>query len=167
MDGVNTQKKLLAFFRKNKYIVIILVLGVVLMLLPTGDKSQESAPVSVIKEETVDLEEKLCRILGNIQGCGKVEVLLTQAGGEQIIYQTDKTSSSNGENISTDVQTVIIGDGSRGQQALIQQQLAPKWLGAVVVCQGGNDPKVRLAIVDAVSKATGLTADKITVLKMK
>lgn len=167
MDGVNTQKKLLAFFRKNKYIVIILVLGVVLMLLPTGDKSQESAPVSVIKEETVDLEEKLCRILGKIRGCGKVEVLLTQAGGEQIIYQTDKTSSSNGENISTDVQTVIIGDGSRGQQALIQQQLAPKWLGAVVVCQGGNDPKVRLAIVDAVSKATGLTADKITVLKMK
>lgn len=167
MDGVNTQKKLLAFFRKNKYIVIILVLGVVLMLLPTGDKSQESTPVSVIKEETVDLEEKLCRILGKIQGCGKVEVLLTQAGGEQIIYQTDKTSSSNGENISTEVQTVIIGDGSRGQQALIQQQLAPKWLGAVVVCQGGNDPKVRLAIVDAVSKATGLTADKITVLKMK
>ena len=148
--------------------VIILMVGVALMLMPSPkEETDQTTQMTVIQQETVDLEEELCRILGKIKGCGKVEVLLTQAGGERTIYQTDQTKSQSGNNISTDIQTVIIGDGNRGQQALIQQQLAPTWLGAVVVCQGGNDPQVRLAIVDAVSKATGLTADKITVLKMK
>jgi len=39
--------------------------------------------------------------------------------------------------------------------------------GAVVVCQGGDNASVRLAVVEAVSNATGLTSDRITVLKMK
>jgi hypothetical protein len=39
--------------------------------------------------------------------------------------------------------------------------------GAVVLCQGAADAAVRLAVVEAVSKATGLGADKICVLKMK
>ena len=45
--------------------------------------------------------------------------------------------------------------------------LSPTYLGAVIVCQGGDSPTVKLAIVEAVSNATGLSADKITVLKMK
>jgi len=40
-------------------------------------------------------------------------------------------------------------------------------MGAVIVCQGADDPQVRLSIVDAVSKVTGLGSDKISVLKMK
>jgi stage III sporulation protein AG len=40
-------------------------------------------------------------------------------------------------------------------------------MGAIVVCQGGDQPTVRLAILDAVSKVTGLGADKISILKMK
>jgi stage III sporulation protein AG len=36
-----------------------------------------------------------------------------------------------------------------------------------VVCQGADDPVVKLLIVDAVSKVTGLGADKISVMKMK
>ena len=168
MDRVSVQKKLSAFLKKNKVLVILLMLGVALMLMPSG-KQESSQPIqtTVIRQETEDLEDELCRILGKIKGCGKVEVLLTQASGERTVYQTDQTRSQNGDNNSTDLQTVIVGDGNRGQQALVQQQLAPTWLGAVVVCQGGDDPQVKLAIVDAVSKATGLTADKITVLKMK
>ena len=167
MDRVSVQKKLSALLKKNKYVVIILMLGVALMLMPTGKKTQQPTQNTVIYKETEDLEEKLCRILGKIKGCGKVEVLLTQAGGERIVYQTDETRSQSDTSTSIDIQTVIQSDGSKGQQALVRQQLAPTWQGAVVVCQGGNDPQVRLAIVEAVSKATGLTADKITVLKMK
>ena len=50
---------------------------------------------------------------------------------------------------------------------MVRQILSPEYLGAVVVCQGANDVQVRLAVVEAVSKVTGLGADKISVLKMK
>jgi stage III sporulation protein AG len=36
-----------------------------------------------------------------------------------------------------------------------------------VICQGAADPAVRLAVVEAVADATGLGADRISVLKMK
>jgi stage III sporulation protein AG len=62
---------------------------------------------------------------------------------------------------------VIITDSDRAQQGLISQVLPPSYLGAVIVCQAGDQPEVKLAVVEAVCDAVGLTADKISVLKMK
>ena len=63
--------------------------------------------------------------------------------------------------------TVIITGSDRSQQGLICQQIPPQYLGAVIVCQGADKAAVRLALVEAVSDATGLSTDAITVLKMK
>ena len=49
----------------------------------------------------------------------------------------------------------------------VQQVLPESYRGAIVVCQGADSPAVKLAIVEAVSRATGLGADSISVLKMK
>jgi len=49
----------------------------------------------------------------------------------------------------------------------VQQVNPPTYLGAVIVCQGADSASVRLAIVSAVGSVTGLSTDKITVLKMK
>lgn len=38
--------------------------------------------------------------------------------------------------------------------------------GIVVVCQGANDPRVRLDIIRAVGSYTGFGSDKITILEM-
>ncbi|MBR5094658.1 MAG: hypothetical protein IK095_06145 [Oscillospiraceae bacterium] len=38
--------------------------------------------------------------------------------------------------------------------------------GAMIVCRGANDPKVRLDIIRAVASYTGFGSDKIAVLKM-
>ena len=38
--------------------------------------------------------------------------------------------------------------------------------GAVIICDGANDAKVRLDIIRAVGSYTGLTTDKISVLRM-
>lgn len=39
--------------------------------------------------------------------------------------------------------------------------------GAVVVCQGAGDPRVRLDIVSAVCSYTGLTSDRVTILQLQ
>ena len=98
---------------------------------------------------------------------GKVRVLLTVSQGERTIYVYDEDTSDTPDSANSRREAVVITDGSRAQSGLVSQVLPPVYLGAVVVCQGGDLPGVRLAVVEAVSAATGLTADKISVLKMK
>ena len=156
MDSVKQQ--IINLIKEYKYVALILAIGVLLMLLP--DKQPEQADVPVIEKSTVSLEERLEDILGQIQGVGKVGVLLTTAAGERNLYVYDEDSSGSRE-------AVVITDSQRSQAGLLSQVLPPVYLGAVIVCQGGDQPGVRLDVVEAVSDATGLSADKITVLKMK
>ena len=58
-------------------------------------------------------------------------------------------------------------DSDRNETGLVHQINPPVYLGAVVLAQGADNPVVKLSIVEAVSKVTGLGADKISVLKMQ
>ena len=62
---------------------------------------------------------------------------------------------------------MIITDSDRKEEGLITQVDPPVYQGAIIVCQGADRGAVRLAIVEAVSRVTGLGADRISVLKMK
>ena len=140
------------------------------MLLPVG--SRESAakvqePFNRQSEETVDLQQRLSNLLSQMAGAGRVKVLLTEATGEQIFYQEDRDTSTSDQSQTTRTDTVIVTDGTHSQEGLIRQVNPPTYLGAVVLCQGADQPSVRLAITEAVANATGLGYHKITVLKMK
>ena len=63
--------------------------------------------------------------------------------------------------------TVVVTGSSREETGLVSQLLPPTYRGAVILCQGADNAQVRLSIVEAVSNATGLSTDKISVLKMK
>ena len=159
MDTITQIKALAA---KYKYVLMVVLAGLCLMLLP-GREAEEPTPPSIVPTEDTTMQESLEAILAKIQGVGRVEVLLTEAAGSQTLYVYDESAS--GESLKSDA--VIITDSARSQTGLVSQVIPPVYLGAVVVCQGGDSPPVRLAVVEAVQAATGLSADKITVLKMK
>lgn len=144
---------------KYGYILLILIVGVILMLFPNGQSGEKPIQMLPADEEMVTLQDQLSRILSQVEGAGEVRVLLTIAKGEMTHFQTDQTSSG------TD--TVILTDAGRNQVGLIHQVDPPIYLGAVVLCQGADHAAVKLAVVQAVSNATGLKYDRITVLKMK
>ena len=102
-----------------------------------------------------------------MKGAGKVDVLLTVSQGERTIYQTDSSYSQGETATDTRTQTILITDSQRNETGLVHQINPPVYQGATVLTQGADEPAVKLAIVDAVSDATGLGADKITVLKME
>lgn len=168
MDWAGISNKWMEYAKKYRYVLLVVLAGIFLMALPEGEEKQPET-VSPAAESTVQpsLAASLEDILGKIEGAGKVQVLLTQAEGEQTLYQTDEDITT-GE-ISGDIrrETVIITDGSRGEAGLIRQVNPPTYLGAIVLCQGADSAKVRLAIVEAVSSVTALSSDSITVLKMK
>ena len=102
-----------------------------------------------------------------MEGAGETRVLLSPETGEQTVFQADETSSTQEDRQEKKSVTVTVTDGSRQQQGLIRQVAAPTYRGAVVVCRGGGDPRVKLSVVEAVSGVTGLPSNQITVLKMK
>ena len=159
---MDTLKNWLSLAGKYRYVLIVVVAGLALMLLPQRAESADPTQQTIIQPQST-LQEDLEDILSGIQGVGKVQVLLTEAQGSRTVYVQDESASQ--DSLKTDA--VIITDSSRTETGLISQVLPPVYLGAVVVCQGGDDPVVKLSVVEATCDATGLTADKITVLKMK
>lgn len=156
MDISAIRQKTAKWLGKYKYIALVLVVGIGLMLIPDGS-GKSAAPVqqSTSAVQQIPLSQELEQILGNIQGAGAVQVMLTVKEGEKTVYQTDSDD------------TVIITDGDRAQNGLIQQVLPPTYRGAIILCQGADSATVCLAIKDAVSKVTGLDSSQISVLKMK
>ena len=152
---------------KYKYVMIVILAGAVLMMLPDNIGTDKKPETISSEPTTADEAGKLATVLSLIQGAGKVEVYLSVEEGERTIYQTDNTYSENSGKLDRKEQTVLVSDQTRREDGLILQRIPPKYLGAVIIAQGGADPGVKLAIVEAVSKATGLGADKISVLKMK
>lgn len=161
MDIKALRENVAKWLGKYKYIALIVLLGVGLMMLPFGksdDTSSAAATQPTAQERLLDRE--LEEILSNISGAGKVQVMLTVRAGATTMYQTDTPSADRQD-------TVIITGQDRVESGLVQQIISPTYRGAIVLCQGADDPVVCLAIKNAVSKVTGLDSSEISVLKMK
>ncbi len=169
MDLRYISAKILDFTKKYRYVLLILLIGLLFMTLPNSTVSKsDSTTVTEPETQTEEMiNEKLSSILSKLDGAGKVEVMITVARGEETIFQTDNKFSVTEQSDTTQQDTVTVTDSERSQTGLIRQVNPPVYLGAVILCQGADSASVRLSIVDAVSKATGLGADQISVLKMK
>ena len=167
MDIKGLGNKITNTISKYKYAAIILLIGVALLLIPQKSKSTpitENTPER--HPQTIETTE-LVEILQAIQGAGKVKVLLSIASGEETVYQTDMELDTSADSNSTKRDTVIVTDGQRIESGLINQVNPPKYLGAIVVCEGADSPSVKLAVTQAITKITGLGSDNICVLKME
>lgn len=161
MDHEEGKQALRAFFKKYRWAAAVVLSGIFLMSLPQGAEKASEHPQTVLTQP--GLAQQLETLLANLQGAGTVRVLLTERSGEQIHYQTDQ----DGPQEDRHLKTVVITGSDRAQSGLILRTDPPVWQGAVVLCQGADSAAVRLAVVEAVRAATGLTSDRISVLKMK
>lgn len=153
--------------KRYRYLLLAVLAGIALLTLSAPEKNT-APPVSAENTDPESsLEESLAKLLSMTEGAGRVEVLLTQARGEEVFYQEDEDRTAGTENTKLRTQTVLTTGSERSQSGLVRQKNPPVWLGAVVLCQGADSAQVRLSMVEAVMDATGLTSDRITVLKMK
>lgn len=165
MDVSKRIDKTKRMLKKYRFPALILLIGIALMMIPKQNEEKHSVPVETDVQTPTDVV--LADILSKIEGAGEVEVLLSIEEGEKRIYQTDEDLSQTDSNTTSKITTITITGADRNETGLIKQINPPKYLGAIVVCQGADSARVRLSIVDAVSKLTGLGADSISVLKMK
>lgn len=161
-------EKLVGAMKKYKYVVLVLLLGIVLLLLPTGEAKAEKAEQTQLDEAgyAKQMEADLSSMLSQVQGAGRVEVMLTLACSSRTEYQTDFQRSTDSGTDSEKRKTVILSEGSAYDKAAISAVQYPQFQGALILCQGADSAAVRLDILNAVSALTGLGTDRITVVKM-
>ena len=160
-----TAKKLLG---KGGAVWLVILAGVLLLLLP-GRKEmpvQEETADPCVLPDAAELERELSALLSQVDGAGRVEVLLAPAAGQSRVLAENRQSRAQGDASETETETVVLSSDDGGEEPVTLQLFAEQYRGAVIVAEGGGDPSVALALTRAVSAATGLGADKITVMKM-
>ena len=164
-------EKYIEALKKYKYAVGVLLVGLIFLCWPTGGgESAKSAEVNTAEEDLQATEARMQKILSAIHGVGELEIMLTVDAGEEMLLAKDKALSYSGDTAAPESYTreenfVVISGGSGGEEVVVTQSMYPVYRGALIVCDGGDDPKVRLAVTEAVSALTGLGAEKISVIR--
>ena len=171
------RKKFREFWARYKFVLLTVLVGIVLLAWPSSGGASgkntgqtQSAQLSSSGAQSLETTEtKMEQILSRIDGVGNLQLMLTEesAGEEQLAQNTELSYSGDPKSpdeYSRKSETVVLSNGD-GDAAVITKNAAPTYRGALVVCQGAENAKVKLAVTQAVAALTGLSSDRITVVK--
>jgi len=145
-------------------------------------KSTNNNAVEVTSNSTDqdNTEAKLEKILSNIEGVGKVKVMITYSESSKIepVYNeisksSNTTESDNNGGTRTiseenNQKEIIYKEKNDGTKEAITQSIkSPKIEGAIITAQGAGNDNIKENIIQAVEAATGLASHKIQVFKME
>lgn len=178
---------------KKDQLMIIFWVGVLLLViaLPTEQKKEQS---DTYEEETVStagsgidteqdvylskLERRLENVLSQMEGTGKVTVMITLESSAEKVVEKDieadsetvtETDSQGGtrttQNSTHGETTVYNGDNTQSQEPYISKELSPQVEGVVVLAEGGDNAIVKQNITEAVQALFGIDTHKIRVMK--
>ena len=169
MKGSEWLKKVAGVLGRYKYVLLVALIGAVLLAWPaeeTGEAFPEESPGRDLFQVD-EMERKLEKALSQVEGAGDVTVVLTFQGGPRQVLAQDGSATEEDSRVSRESSTILLSKGAGYQEPAVLQELGPVYQGALVVCPGGDDPQVKLALYEAVSALTGLRADKISICKGK
>ena len=156
--------------KKVSWLFLMGLAGMLLILVsdlfggkPPGKSSapagQELSPMAYIAQ----LEEKLQKLLVQVDGAGRTQVMITLDTTQETVYATDhKEQGSDG----TQETKHILMDTAQGESALVETTWQPEIRGVAVVCEGGGDVIVASRITQIVSALLGVSTNRISVAKM-
>lgn len=137
-------------------LVIGLAAGVMLLILGNHSESEESEVSTVSDEFSFEayensLSERLCEMIGKVEGVSNVHVMLTLERG----YSDDL--AKDGE----EYLTVKHSDGAEGTVRLSRE--APEVKGVAVICKGGENPEIQQQIIKMTAALFNLPTSRIFV----
>ena len=161
---------------KNKLIKIIVI---VLLVSVFGIFLSESFSSNSKKEQTKEkssdtsldyesgIEKKLSKILSEIDGIGKVKVMITLDSGSENIYSSDKENSvqNSGSAISSSEKKKYLIVDNDGEEPVLEKEVKPTIRGVIVVCEGADNVDVREAVIQAINAGLGVPLSNISVVR--
>ena len=179
------KSKLIAKIKSIKHIRIILAVVLMVMVFilwfvrfdfnTKETTTANSVNTNNIANYTAELESRLSKTLSQIEGAGSVDVMITLDGSSQLILAYDTESRTNStdnttpsgtstkSNNTTTNSTPIIITKNGQSEPLILSEIMPNIKGVVVVCEGANNIRVKLNILQAVQALLGVSSGQIEI----
>ena len=181
--------------KKSDWIAIALT-GVLILIIAMPLSPKQSDSESTAEQETAvavldsgstqgsqnvyaaAMEKRLKHVLGQMEGVGETEVMITLSDSGETIVEKDQKEQTNhieesdaggGTRTTTEQETeettVYVENGSE-KQPYVTKEVLPKVEGVLVVAEGGDDHRVISDISDTVMALFRVEAHKIKVVKM-
>lgn len=175
--------------------VIVGIIGIVIIIAAStflgGDKKEKSnktaasektteAKVSYEESGDENLEERLEKILGQIEGVGRVDVMVTFSSGKESTpaYDTKKNESTTNEKDSSggtrditqnDYESSIVYEENQNgvKTPVIVKDVQPVVKGVLVVADGAAKAEVKERISNAVQVLMDIPIHKVQVIERK
>ena len=166
--------KLLEVWKKYKYVILVIFLGILLVSFPSGEKAVETGGFrGEIQFDVSDFEKEIEKALSSSLGVGRVKVILSLDSSVENVYAKEARQSSKKQEsgvvseATSDMKPQILSEGSGRQSPIVVKEIYPSFRGALVICDGADDISTKARVIDSVSALTGLSSDRISVIKMK
>ncbi|MCD2345164.1 stage III sporulation protein AG [Clostridium guangxiense] len=142
-------------------------------------QNQNQSSSDSIESYETNVENKLKNTLEQMDGVGKVQIMMYFSSGEEQVPAfnvnkstsvTDETDNSGGKRTTTqnsDGDTVVMSKDGDKESPLILKTYKPKITGVCIVAEGAEDENTKLNITNAVVELFGVPADKVNVYPMK
>ncbi len=177
MIGLKEVFKNLSANKKNIVLIICAVLALVFLVVSgflegTENSEEVNVKLNMSSEEYIkEQEEKLKELIENIDGAGETEVMITLESCYENVYLKDsnlKTESTEGVFKEEQEENFVMAKtGSNTQDGVIIKVYEPVVKGVAVVATGGDNEKVKMAIIETVSAVFNINSTNISVEKKK
>ena len=141
--------------------IILAVAAVAIMLIIyfssfTSVKSKQQS-VAASEDYCLDMQNRIQSAISRMDGVGKTEVVINWASGVEIVPAQNTNVNGN----STSSQVVQSSGGP-----VILKEIYPRAIGVLIICVGGNNAKIKVDVIMAVSTLMDITAEKVLVFGM-
>lgn len=149
---------------KNIEIVIALILAAIVLLVFFGSFGQSSAKDNQseysFSEYVNTLQNKIETTISNIDGVGKVSIVISFAGSIEQEYAYTTETVTQGSTVTEKNTLTLVS----GKPVLLKEKM-PEIQGIIIVADGAGDTSVRLEIIRAVQALLKVPNGKIEVFK--
>lgn len=138
------------------------------------EENQNIGEVEFVEE----MENQLALILSQIQGAGKVSIMITLKTSTEIITAKDETISDKTTNEkdneggtriineqNTSDKVVFMNEQGGTSKPLVLKEINPEIKGVIIVAEGAKDARVKLKLTEAVQTVLDVPAYRISVFE--
>lgn len=187
MGKLQLNDKLRTFWKKLKgikHIEIIIGVIIIAIMLVAYSGFVNTSKTTKGKEKVVTTsanefdysytEQRLAKVLQDIDGVGQVQVMITYDGTAEkvtantisISTVTNNTSGNSTCNTSKTESPVIINNNGSSSPYILKE-IAPNITGIIIVAEGADKPVVKLSIMRACQTILQVNASNIEIFTMK
>lgn len=172
MDKNELKEQIKKIILNKNFSKVLVFTGIVLMLTilffdsdeeDKLTKKTDTSEVFLISDEYIEYsEKKLTSLLETIEGVGKNKVMINLSGTEEYVYAEEIHQRESQKDNS-----YVIYDNGDANTALLKKVNNPSITGIVVVCEGGDDPKICEQVYKVIATTFNIPTNRVYVAEMK